>query len=291
MNPLPPIEHRFIETNGIRLHCVVAGEGEPVVLLHGFPEYWRSWDLQIPALSPHFQVIVPDLRGYGDSDKPEGGYDVGNLADDIHGLIQAFGGKARVVAHDWGGAVAWILAYRHPQSVERLTILNAPHPRIFAREVFRFPQILHSWYMFLFALPWLPEFLLSFNGGRGIGVVMRYGAAGPHVLPEEDVWDFQAQMMKPRVLRCALEYYRTALRQGPKKARRHFSHELTVPARVLWAEKDPALPVSLLKDMPRYVPGVGVQRIPGSGHWVQREAAPEVNRLLLEWLLPATPPK
>ncbi len=96
-------QHRFVETNKIRLHCVTQGEGELVILLHGFPEFWYSWRFQIPALARYFKVVVPDLRGYNDSDKPANGYDLDTLSADIQGLIDSFGyARAHIVGHDWG---------------------------------------------------------------------------------------------------------------------------------------------------------------------------------------------
>lgn len=101
-------QHCFVETNRIRLHCVTQGEGELVILLHGFPEFWYSWRYQIPALAKHFKVVVPDLRGYNDSDKPASGYDLDTLGQDIRGLIENLGyRRAHLVGHDWGGTIAW----------------------------------------------------------------------------------------------------------------------------------------------------------------------------------------
>src|SRR5215831_12528627 len=117
------LEHRLVETNGIRLHCAVDGEGPLVVFLHGFPECWYSWRHQLAALAPHFRVVAPDLRGYNESDKPAGvhAYDLKELVRDVVGLIEAFGEReAVVVAHDWGGGIAWRLAMDEPAHVRRL---------------------------------------------------------------------------------------------------------------------------------------------------------------------------
>src|SRR5919199_846997 len=124
--------HHHAIVNGVRLHYVEAGEGPLVVLLHGFPEFWYSWRKQIPALAAAgFRVLAPDLRGYNLSDKPPGthAYRMEMLTADVAGLIaHAGGGRAAVVGHDWGGAVAWMMPLRHPAAVSRLVILNAPHP-------------------------------------------------------------------------------------------------------------------------------------------------------------------
>ena len=129
--------------------------GPLVLLLHGFPEFWYSWRRQLPALAQRFRVVAPDLRGYNLSDKPASGYDQATLASDIPALIHALGAdRAHVVGHDWGGVVAWGAAIHHPQVVDRLVILNAPHPAAYWRELRQNPrQLLRSWYIGLFQIP------------------------------------------------------------------------------------------------------------------------------------------
>src|SRR5438105_4676642 len=145
-----------------RLHYVEAGDGPPVVLLHGFPEFWYSWRYQIPALAAAgFRVIAPDMRGYNLSSKPAElpAYEPRRIAADVRELIGERGAsRAFLAGHDWGAAVAWITAMAHPEVVERMAILNVPHPRRML-EALRRPgkQIARSWYMFFFQLPWLPE--------------------------------------------------------------------------------------------------------------------------------------
>src|SRR6185503_13283557 len=131
MHPLAPdsmaIEHRVVQTNGIRLHCAVDGDGPLVIFLHGFPQFWYSWRHQLAALAPHFRVVAPDLRGYGESDKPAGvdAYATSELVADVAGLIEAFGERdAIIVAHDWGGGIAWQLAMDRPTLVRRLVVMN-----------------------------------------------------------------------------------------------------------------------------------------------------------------------
>src|SRR5215213_5592847 len=158
------LEHSTIRTNGIRLHVVQAGpkSGTPVLLLHGFPEFWYGWKKQIPALvDAGCRVIVPDQRGYNLSDKPKGikNYRVDEMVKDIVGLIDALDyEKVNLVGHDWGAGVAWMLAHQHPERLHRLSIMNVPHPLVMRRFVQRdFEQMRRSWYIFFFQLPWLPE--------------------------------------------------------------------------------------------------------------------------------------
>jgi pimeloyl-ACP methyl ester carboxylesterase len=125
---LPGVTHRIERVNGIRLHWVERGDGPLVVLLHGFPEFWWSWRHQIAPLARNFRVVAVDMRGFNDSDKPAGGYDLATLATDVRDLIDRLGGPALVAGHDWGGIVAYQLAMDWPDRLRRLAILNAPHP-------------------------------------------------------------------------------------------------------------------------------------------------------------------
>jgi len=128
------IEEKMIETNGIKLHTVMIGEGPPLVLLHGFPDFWYGWKSVIPGLKSDYKLIIPDMRGYNLSDKPEGveNYKIELLIDDIKGLIETLQlGKIFLAGHDWGGIVAWAFAEKYPELVQKLAILNAPHMKIF----------------------------------------------------------------------------------------------------------------------------------------------------------------
>src|SRR3954470_24182831 len=149
------------EVGEVTLHYVEAGEGPLVVLLHGFPEFWFGWRLQIaPLVAAGFRVVAPDLRGYNLSSKPTGldAYTADRLAADIRGLIRERGAEsALVVGHDWGGTIAWTMAMNHPEVVDRLAILDAAHPRRFQQALLNPRQALRTWYLFYFALPGLPE--------------------------------------------------------------------------------------------------------------------------------------
>ena len=151
----------YAEVGDVNLHYVEAGAGPLVVLLHGFPEFWYGWRLQIaPLAAAGFRVVAPDLRGYNLSSKPDGvdPYSAANLADDVRGLIQERGAESALVAgHDWGGTAAWTLAMNHPDVVDRLAILDAAHPRKL-NEGLRHPsQLRRSWYFFYFQLPGCPS--------------------------------------------------------------------------------------------------------------------------------------
>ncbi len=304
------LQHRIVETNGVRLHCVVAGEGPLVILLHGFPESWYSWRHQIDALSARFRVVAPDLRGYNESEKPAhvGAYAMSELVADVDGLVRAFGERdAAIVGHDWGGGVAWSFAMDRPQMTRKLAVLNCPHPAIMQHHLQTNPrQLARSWYMFFFQLPWLPERLLAMNHAWVVGNMVRSSAVRPEALTDEDIVRIRDAASQAGALRGALNYYRAAFRdptaQGnlPEWLRRflHGDRELpaarrslddwpkiTCPTLLIWGEQDVALGTELTYGLEPLCPGgVRVEYVPDSGHWVHQEHPELVNRLLLDWL-------
>ena len=164
------LTHQLVDTGTLRLHVVEKGEGPVVILLHGFPDFWYSWRNQIDALADQgFRVIVPDLRGYNSSDKPTSvaDYRIDSLAKDVVGLIQSIGeGPVRLVGHDWGGIIAWLVANDYPEYVEQLVVMNIPHPQKILAGLKTFSQALRFSYLLFFQLPWLPERVLSFDRFR-----------------------------------------------------------------------------------------------------------------------------
>lgn len=172
---MEPIRFGQARVNGITLHYAEAGpaDGPPVVLLHGFPEFWAGWRDQIPALAAAgFRVIAPDQRGYNLSDKPQGvaAYDLDRLVEDVVALADHFDiAKLKLVGHDWGASVAWWLATTRPERLERLAIINAPHPAIWRKAMRDDPvQNKKSWYVQMFRLPWLPEAMMKSRNYRGL---------------------------------------------------------------------------------------------------------------------------
>jgi len=282
------IEHTRIPAAGVTLHVAKAGEGPPILLLHGFPENWTSWEHQIPVLAAAgYSVLAPDLRGYGASDRPPGrrAYRIPDLVEDAAALIRSTGGPAAVVGHDWGGVIAWALAARHPDLVSRLVIVNAPHPRLFARSLVRTRQILRSWYVLFFQLPWLPEAAIRFGDFRAFRRMFRRLPARADTFDERRIEAFLAPMRMPGALTAALNYYRANLSFRPARDPRSSSPRgIQVETLVVWGEEDPALSPKLLDGLERYVPRLTVHRLPGVGHWVQNEAPEEFGRLLLEFL-------
>jgi len=280
-----PWEHHVITTNGIRMHYVTQGQGELIVLLHGFPEFWYSWRLQIPFLAAHgYRVVAPDLRGYNDSEKPAHGYDIPTLLRDIAGLIEALGEqKAIIVGHDWGGVLAWQFAFEYPDLTSRLVVLNAPHPKAMQREMRTFKQLRKSWYVFAFQVPRLPEYLLLRKQASMIGRMLLSSAVQKAAFPPEAIAQYQQAFSKPGVATAALNYYRRLFRRGPRGQGTH-TGQISAPTLLIWGEQDIALGIALTYNLERWVPRLQVRRIPASGHWVQQERPDQVNQYLLEFL-------
>jgi epoxide hydrolase 4 len=266
--------------DGLTLHYVEAGSGAPVVLLHGFPEFWYSWRHQIAALADAgFRALAPDLRGYNESDKPTGigSYRLEILVEDVARFIGAVaGGRATVVGHDWGGVIAWELAMRRPALVARLAILNAPHPAAFRRELRTPRQLIRSWYALFFQLPWLPEWLMA---ARGYALLR---STFPPCFTPADLDRYQAALAQPGARTATLNYYRAAMRYPTETARR--PPTIDVPTLLIWGERDPFLGRRLTVGLEAWVPRLRVERLADVGHWVQNEAPERVNELLVDFL-------
>ncbi|HEY3449737.1 MAG TPA: alpha/beta fold hydrolase [Myxococcales bacterium] len=275
---IPGATARLVHTGEVHLHCVEAGAGPLVLLLHGFPEFWWSWRFQIPALAAAgFRVVAPDLRGYHLSDQPSrvADYRIDRLVGDVVGLMDALGEKrASVVGHDWGGLVAWAFAMAQPARLRKLAILNVPHPRRMLKGLLCPRQLLRSWYVFFFQLPWVPERFLAMHDYAPLRRSFRADE-----LPESAIDRF-VDAARASGLRGGIDYYRAALRHpftpGPRR--------IDAPVLVIWGERDRALRRELAEPDPRLVPNARVVRIPGATHWVQQDAPERVNALLTEFL-------
>jgi pimeloyl-ACP methyl ester carboxylesterase len=277
---------RVHAAGGVSLHVAIAGTGPPIILLHGFPENWRSWRHQIaPLASAGFNVWAPDLRGYNLSDRPDrrGEYALDRLADDVAALVRATGAaRAHIGGHDWGGMVAWQFVESYPALTDRLLIFNAPHPAIYRRALRRPPQMFKSWYLLPFLVPGLAEWGLLAGNARGLRAVFEQAAARPGVFSREDLNEYVEAMSSPGALTAALNYYRANVALGWSPPEDH--PVLPMRTLVVWGEQDPALSTVLLEGLTTFVPRVQVQRIPNAGHWVQHEAPSEVNRAVTTFL-------
>lgn len=281
------LEHSHIETNGIKLHVVQAGpkSGTPVVLLHGFPEFWYGWRNQIPALvEAGCRVIVPDQRGYNLSDKPKGvkNYDVQTLVRDVIGLIDALEyEKVNLVGHDWGAVVAWTLAILHPERLHKLGIMNVPHPAVMRRFLTRdIEQMRRSWYVFFFQLPWMPERFMSADDWHGAVSALR-GSGRIHTFTKADIAKYKEAWSQPGAMTSMLNWYRAVIRHMPKLPS---GPRVKVRTLMMWGMKDVALSHRMARPSMDYVDEGNLIFFPEATHWVQHDEAEAVNHYLVDFI-------
>ena len=282
-------QHNFVETNGIRMHYVEQGEGFPVLLLHGCPELWYSWKYQIPALAnAGFRAIAPDLRGYGETDKPEGieSYDIHHLVGDMVGLLDALTlERAVIVGHDWGGSIIWQMALMHPERVERVISLNTPFPR---RSPVRPTENMSKLpggrfnYILYFQEPGKAEADIEPNIEKWLETSMRRIAKNPSFLTEETLRVYSDAFRKGG-LTGPLNYYRNIDRNWETTAHLE-GKQITMPTLMIAAENDPILIPQMTDGMEDIIPNLTKHLIRDCGHWTQLERPDEVNRLMIEFL-------
>lgn len=281
-----PWVHREERVGELSLHWVEAGKGPLVFLLHGFPEHWRAWRRQLPALAAAgFRAVAPDLRGYNLSEKPKGvsSYRMERLAGDVAALVRHLGyERTFLVGHDWGGAIAWCVPALHPGLVERLAILNAPHPVLMKRKLATVAQARRSSYIFFFQLPWLPERSLTRHRASFIKMMLRRDPATPGAFPPEEVEAYREAFLQPGAATATINYYRAAFRPGTRVPGLSRSLE-KVPTLVLWGEGDRYLGPELLEGLDALAPDLRIVRIPGASHWLPADAADAVNAELVSF--------
>ena len=276
--------HRTVTTNGVHLHVVEAGpeSGPLLILLHGFPEFWYGWHRQIePLAAAGFHVLIPDQRGYNLSDKPESisAYNIDNLARDIVGLIDEAGAaKACVAGHDWGGAVGWWLGVKHPERLEKLALLNIPHPLVMKRAIRKDPaQRKRSSYIFFFQLPWLPEHSFQKNNFAR-GVKSLHASSRPGTFSDADLDLYREAWSQPGEVRSMIHWYRALLRSQPE---RPASPRVRVPTLLLWGEKDRFLGREMAQPSIDLCDDGRLVFVPEASHWIQHEEPERVTRELL----------
>lgn len=295
------LQHRDAAVNGVRLHYVEAGTGPLLLFVHGWPEFWMAWEAQLPAFARTHRVAAPDLRGFNRSDKPPAvrDYHPKLIVDDLRQLIHHLGHRrATVVAHDWGGAAAWNLAAQHPELVERLVILNSPHPLTFARELaHNAAQQAASQYMLLLRSE-KAERVLSENGSARLWRQLDDWKRSARPPNAEILQAYAEAWAQPGALTAGLNYYRcsplypptpedpgaAALKLDPAQ------FTVRVPTLVIWGEADTALLPGLLEGLDQYVPDLRIERIPGGSHWIGHTHPEPVNALIRDFIgVPAAP--
>lgn len=274
---------RKIETNGIHLHTALAGPeyGEPVFLLHGFPDAWFGWEAQIgPLADAGFRVIVPDQRGYNLSDKPDGvsSYQMDILVKDILGLADAMGYESFYLAgHDFGAMVSWNLALDYPDRIKRMVIANVPHPQVM-RSYLRthFKQMLKSWYAIFFQIPGLPEWMVKLNNWRFLILAM------PDDLCEEERDRYRAAWSMPGAMTGMMNWYRAFFRLP--KSTTHIS-KIQVPTLILWGNQDPHLCYEMAALSANLCDDGHLITFEDATHWVLRDESEAVSQNIVKFFL------
>ena len=279
------MENLSFQNGAVSLHAVAAGpnDGPVVVLLHGFPEFSYGWRQQIePLAATGFRVVVPDQRGYNLSSKPSGvaAYALAELVSDVIAIADQLGReKIFLAGHDWGAAVAWSAALLHPQRISKLAVLNVPHPSVMRKFLSTRPrQLLRSWYMFFFQLPWLPEiFFSAFNFRIVSRSLLR--SSRPGTFSTEDLAQYRAAWSQPGALTGMINWYRALFR-----ARVEFPDKIVrVPTRLLWGERDAFLLAEMARESLRYCTNAELFTFANATHWLQHEEAARVSELLIDF--------
>lgn len=291
-----PFHYEYVQANGLRFRVATAGSGEKLaLLLHGFPEFSHSWRFQIPLLARlGYRVWAPDLRGYGGSDAPDGvkNYRISEILKDIAGLIDAAGAESvTLVGHDWGAYIAWNFAIRKVRPLDRLVIMNVPHPGVMERAMgklndgsFNWAQLRRSWYMFLFQIPRLPEALSTWGHARWLASAFRKQIPDSRLLTDEDIQAYRDNACLPGRMTKMMNYYRAMLQGDAPKLRKHGYPVIETPTLMLWGDGDIALGKELTYGTDRFVRNLSIRYLPGISHLVQQHAPGTVNAMLKAWL-------
>ncbi len=290
------LEDRYAEVNGVRLHYVAAGSGKTILFLHGFPEFWYQWKPQLAEFDRDYRTVAVDMRGYNLSSKPAGveHYRVTDIVEDVRALADHLGQKKVIlVGQDWGGVIAWAFALYHPEYVEKLVVMNAPHPAIFDREIKENPaQQFASRYMLAVRDPAFAQKYAADGYAALVQIVLADGLKSGR-FNEEDRKAYLAAWAQPGALDSGLNYYRAA-QLGPADTQTHsaangnYTRDLTstvvkVPTLLIWGLKDPYLLAGNLSGIDKYVPDLHVKLIPDATHWVNHEKPDVVNAAMREF--------
>lgn len=281
---------RFVDAGGVRIHVVEQGplEGNPVLFLHGFPEFWWSWRHQMETCAQAgYRAVAMDLRGFGESDRPTevAAYALPNAFADVTAVIDSIGSRTALVSHDWGGATGWVYAALSPDKIERLVVMNAPHPSAQRRGFPTYlPQLQASWYMFFFQFEGIAEEVLSRNDFELLRAWF-YGTASVE-LAEADVDRYVEMFSRPGALTAGLSWYRANVPpQVWFSEQRPELPTVTCPTLVLWGLDDVYLTYELGRRAGEFVSApFALHALPDTGHWIQQERPSQVNELLLEFL-------
>ncbi len=277
------IQHHSARVNGVRLHYVTAGTGPPLYLLHGYPQSWIVWRKLIPLLAPHFRLVMPDLRGYGDSDKPLDGYDKRTMAQDIRALARFLGdSRLLLCGHDRGGRVAHRYALDHGETLTGLVLVDIIPTRTFFERVTK-ETAQGTWHWFFLPVPDLAETLIAGNPEAVLRHFLRAWAGNPLAIEESAFQEYLRVFRLPGAIRAASADYRAGIGIDLEQDRADEHKRIEVPVRVLWGgmgRVEQWDPLAVWREKALQVDG---RAIPTSGHFVSEEAPEELARELKEF--------
>lgn len=277
--------HETAMVNGVRLHYVTGGKGPALVLIHGLPASWYEWRGILPAFADKYRVIVPDLRGLGDSSKPPGGYDSHTAAEDIHQLVRMMGiDRVFVAGHDWGAAVGFAYAVRYPQEVLRLAILDMTIPGFGPEDGFRVTRQGGPWHTIFHMVPDVPEALITGRERQYLSIFYSglYGSGdNPTAIDKEEVDEYIRVYTKPGALRAYLSYYRSLFEDADRN-RKGTKTKLSMPVLALGGERTMGAAAGGLK-LKEAVEQLQVKVVPRAAHWVIHDAPDFVSQQLLSF--------
>ena len=286
-------EHKYADVNSICLHYVTAGKGKLIMFLHGFPEFWYEWKNQLAEFGRDYQTVAPDMRGYNLSSKPVEveQYRMKYLIEDVRALAEHLEhNKFILVAHDWGGGVAWPFAMRHPEYLEKLIMVNAPHPITFIRELRDNPAQRKASQYILTHRTTEAERMLARNDYEVLVSSLLEEGMKQGYFTEEDKKAYIEAWSQPGALTGGLNYYRAAqlgsfTGEGDDSLSADSSlFTVVVPTLVIWGERDRYLLTGNLEGLEKYVPDLTIRRIPDGSHWVIHEKPGLVNSYIREFI-------
>jgi len=285
--------HQYATINGLRYHYVREGSGPPLFLIHGWPGFWYEWHLNIKTLARRFDVVVPDMRGYGYSDKPdlppEEGYTDEVMAEDLRALVEHLGfEKVNVVSHDFGSVWTQRFARAHPALVDRLVFFQPAYPGIGPR-LLGPDRVFEIWYMFFHQLPLAEELVGS--SAKATEVYLRHFLShwsyDKSLWTDEEVERYVDAFSQPGALRGGFNCYRAAFRTAGRGL--GGDPKISAPTLVLWAENDPIFPVAWSDKLPEFFPNLTLRTVPECGHWLQREKPDILSREVSDFILGDAP--
>ncbi|ERG92696.1 MAG: putative hydrolase or acyltransferases (alpha/beta hydrolase superfamily) [Haloquadratum walsbyi J07HQW1] len=278
------LRSELLDVGDVILHCVIAGppDGDVVLLLHGFPEFWYEWyEYILPLATAGYRVVVPDQRGYHRSERPDAisAYHPDALATDVCGIIDNIGAKkAHIVGHDWGAFVAWWVALHHPARLQTLSVINVPHPTAFKQTLWRNPkQVLRSWYIGLFQLPRVPEAIARVGNWRSVTAMMQR-SSHEGTFDATDFERYRTAWALDGAYEAMINWYRAVVRANPQPVQT----QINAPTLLLWGAQDRFLTRSLADASAQYCTHSEVVMFEQATHWVPHEEQTHVQTQLLD---------